>query len=333
MNLTFYENVLFPVVPENQVELEWEELIELLTTFIEADEKEKVPMFNLWQLKTLPEAEEGHWGDQIVTGTIRRCKNNCIGVWGLVLDYDANKSIKEVEEMLNGFEYVIYTTFNNSVEKNKFRVVMPFDRMMTKDEFDLKIESISATFEGADSASFTMSQAIYLHSGKNPTLAYARRWEGIILTVDSFEDQVKPEIVPQAQKEQLSSSLQEDVYREAVLTSLESCRGVHRGARTGDGGALTLGLICKSVNASFPEFQRVCMLATDGDSCMQDESTQHKVWAMPGDRITKAVRDDFIFKYGGQPIKMKYPESEEIKIIRNINEAFDKIRNKSRSHR
>lgn len=298
MQITLYKDVFSPVQPEHQVEVDWYDLAEYLLEFNKVQDKTEVNMFNLWQLKTLPEAEVGRKEGEEIPGTVRRCGANCLGLWGLTLDYDANKSIKEVEKILEDFEYIIYTTFSHSPAKDKFRVVLPFDRMMTKVEFELKLQSMCDAFVGADHASYSVSQAMYLHSGKDESLAYANFHEGMRIPVDMFEDLIP---VPKPPKVERSTPfVSNDAYKESLLNSLLTCSGVHRGTCNGNGGALTLASLCKSVDASFAEFSSICDRVAASDSSLQQTSTQLAVWNSASNKgITKEARNRFIESHGG----------------------------------
>ena len=323
MHITFYRSVHSPVLPEHQIDTTWEDIKTNLLEFNDAKNKEDSTLFNLWELKRQPEAEVGGYvpKDPItgekdhekwveLPGTIRRCKANAIGLHGMVLDWDSNKSIKEVEELFKDYEYVIYTTFNHSPEKDKFRVVMPFDRMMTKEEFYKKLPSIEAKFPGVDKASFSVSQAIYFHSGKNKEYAYSNYNKGKFLTVDEFDDVIQEEIIVNSTPWTEFSDDQYKLYKEAVLRSLATCSDVRRGG----GDALTLALICKSVKANYQEYTQLCVITSPSDSCMRNSGVQKAVWdSVNGDHISKQKRDRFIKKYNGQPIKVASVKISKLK--------------------
>src|ERR1035438_9362735 len=106
------------VHPDDIIESDWNTIAELLIEFKQVKNKEDTLMFNLWQMKTQ--------NFESSNGGIRRCANNCEGVWGLVLDYDGNKTIEECVEQFQEFEFVIYTTFNHGIKHgDRFRLVLP----------------------------------------------------------------------------------------------------------------------------------------------------------------------------------------------------------------
>jgi hypothetical protein len=344
MHVTIFESVHAPALPEHQLDLTWGELATTLLTFFKSDGKEKNSLFNLWQFKDVLIAEPGGRNkidprtrikDLSVwipyPGTIRRCKENAIGLHGLVIDFDHNKTIVEAEELYKEYEYVIYTTFSHSKKEDKFRMVFPFDRMMTRLEFTEKKAAIEAMFPGADRASYSVSQAIYFHSGPDETLAYSRWNRGKFIEVDSFNSVVQP--VPRAQLQ--SPGITIDTMsgdflqrrKEKVMQHLLSCRGIRRGG----GDALILAQICKSVDASFVEFQQICAICCALDSCMQDPTNQVNAWETAFTRITNERRDEFIMQYGGtavgkvKPVSRTATASEIAKMILNKYKTKDVV--------
>jgi hypothetical protein len=315
MNITFYENIFFPIFPENQISINWLDLVEILTTFNKVERKEDAPLFNMWQFKTIEDgAELGQWNGEDVTGSVRRCSRNCLGLWGLVVDYDSNKTMEEVVTMLDGFEFVIYTTFSHSKTKDKFRVILPFDRMMTVEEFKAKSPAIEYLFEGSDHASYSQSQAIYLHSGVDEDLAFSAYCPGIKFKVSDFEDApalIRSETVSVSNVPPCPEQLKN--YKERILESLKTCSGVRRGASARNGGILTLAVICKSVNSTFGEFCEICNFACASDSSGRNFKVQQAVWnGVKESKITKEVRNNFIISHGGMPVLNKIEKCDEI---------------------
>jgi putative DNA primase/helicase len=63
---------------------------------------------------------------------------NIATVHAVVLDYDGKPqsvSIEKATEVWGGFEHVVYTTFQHTPEKPRFRLVMPLSRPVTTSEF------------------------------------------------------------------------------------------------------------------------------------------------------------------------------------------------------
>jgi len=181
--------------PKNDiVDDHWENIVPLLLKFHKVSQKVDAPMFNLWQFNLSGEQGRKYHDDSHKTwdyrpGTIRRCVNNAIGCWGLMLDYDGGTTIAQARKFLDGLEYVLYTSFRHSKVLDKFRVIIPFTRMITKEDLELKNDDIRKCFPNVDNASFSISQAFYFHSGSDETLAVADHVRGgAILDPYSFQD-------------------------------------------------------------------------------------------------------------------------------------------------
>lgn len=167
----------------------WDEISTLLQEFSQVENKTDAMMFNLWVFD--PEGEPGRVSrdsDEVMPGTIRRCSANALGVWGLVLDYDGGATIEDAVTTLAGYDYVLYTSFRHSDTLNKFRVVLPFTRMLTRAEFRAKAAHIREVFPNVDPASFSESQSMYLHSGPSRDSAISFRAAGVMLDPDVFQD-------------------------------------------------------------------------------------------------------------------------------------------------
>jgi hypothetical protein len=331
MNITLMNSTYVPINPIDQLNVSWEDFTQYLLAFNPAKTKEQVKMFNMWQFKTLEQGaipgRKYHYKNKVkletydeIPNTIRRCGENAIGLWGLVLDVDSTLTLKEAIIETDGIERVIYTTFNHSLTKDKFRIVMPFTRMMTKEEFELKIDDMRTCFPKVDPASFSLSQAIYLHSG-DKSLAISAYLPGCMIDPDSFRDTIKPPLV--VTNISYSGPVNND-YASAVFDSLITCSNVRRGASKGDGGGFTLAQLCKSIGLTFSEFQIVCNQVAGSDSGMRTVEGQNSVWSDAVDHATATVRDNFIAKHGGKPFKMsnKKLTSNDIalQIIKKIKE-------------
>jgi len=110
------------------IDMEWSEIAELLMTHNEAESKKDVELYNMVHFKDSsdPTVEPGrkyHYIDgvkqstfDIIPGTVRRCKSNVVSLSGIVLDVDDSKTIEETMNLLGDVEYVLYTTFNHSLD-------------------------------------------------------------------------------------------------------------------------------------------------------------------------------------------------------------------------
>lgn len=307
MILTLFESVQRAYTRKEQIlDAEWPIIAEFLTTFNQCENKEDMQLFNLWQFN--PDGELGRRRIyenneptelyENIPGTIRRCKANAEKLWGIVLDFDGGTNIEDAVGILNGFEFVLYTTFRNSQETNKFRVVLPFKNAATPEQVKRKRESLSRTFLQVDHASFSESQSFYLHSGLNKDNAIAFWCKGEFLDLDLFEDEVLPERLELPKQEFTGDR---NNYKEMMIESLATCSGLHYANEGSKYGVLTLVALCKSAELTFNEFDVICHNMADPTSSLIDAGLRKLVWLgwEPYRGITKKVREDFIKTYGG----------------------------------
>lgn len=309
MILTLFESVQKAYTRPTQIlNNTWDDIAEFLTTFNQCDKKEDMTLFNLWQFDINGEPGRKYTyvnGERTenyteVPGTIRRCKANAQGAWGLILDYDGNKRIEEVLDELKHLEYVLYTTFRHSAETHKFRVVLPFSKACERDKFRLKIKSISETFTAVDHASFSESQSFYLHSAINDDEAIAYRNKGMMLDADMFADEIIPD-APTIELPKRDYDGDSNVYKEMLIESLTTCSGMHYAGVGTNHGVLTLVALCKSAGITYAEFDTICWKIAASDSSLQDAKQRKSVWNAwaPFNGITAKVREEFISCYGG----------------------------------
>lgn len=284
----------------------WDDVAAALTEFHLTSNKEDIELFNLWEFKS-ENYEEGrraiyrggqHTGEfDIIAGSIRRCKANAIGAWGLVLDYDGHKTIDEACEELDGLTYALYTTFRHSKEINKFRVVLPFDRILDRDDFGIKKDDISACFPFADYASFSESQSFYLHSGPDQSQAVAFYRTGTFLNPDYFINTPPPEVKTQVYTEFTGDP---NRYKQTLMKSLQTCRGLHYNGPH-KFNVLTLVSLCKSAGCSFEEYDSLCYSIADPESGLMEARQRRIAWDGWGASygVTKQKREEFIAGHGG----------------------------------
>lgn len=296
MKLNIYPKVSHAYTRVDEiVDLTWTELIELLITKVDAKSKDMVPLFNLWEFDTKGEkGVRNIYVDGKKTGeqkqipfTVRRCGNNAIALHGLVLDVDNDLSIEQAKANFVDYEYLLYTTFNNTEAKNKFRVVLPFTEPMPLAEFNKKKEDMVKHF-GVALESFSISQCFYFHSGKVPLLHYN---EGDVLDWNKFDD--KEEVVVKATTFQRDMTQdQSNAYKEKVINSLLTCSNVRYAS------GLLLGSICKSVELNLEDYRGIIMQIGGGDSLIRDSVDM--LWNDCENCGVKAhTRDKFIAQHGG----------------------------------
>lgn len=101
-------------------EIEWDELVDSMSTHIETNEKEKCTGFSMAAFK-----------DDY------RKNLNVEEIWGLVFDFDG-QPIKDVLMMLDGLKYFYYSTFSHPHpdKGDCWRLVLPFDYPVTPLEYE-----------------------------------------------------------------------------------------------------------------------------------------------------------------------------------------------------
>lgn len=308
MNITLFKSIKQAYFTDDDtVSDSWENIAEFLLEHHTVPSKDSAPMFNCWQFKQAgPDTEEGrrYEFDRVlkisnkskwtpIPNTIRRCKDNVVGVWGLVLDYDNGMSFEDAKTNLQGIECVLYTTFNHTAANNKFRVVIPFSRMMTADEFKLKEESIRNTFECVDDSTFDLSRAFYMHSGPFAKTYWSK---GAILNPEDFPNTAvtTKKAYDLNQDREFRAYTDEELknHQAKTLLALSKCKNLHYS------NGLTLASICKSVGLNFTDFQMIVNAIKSPDSGLSDENWQNDLWLNAAPRITVVNRDKFLVKHG-----------------------------------
>jgi hypothetical protein len=324
---------------EDVINEDWDELAELFLTHMPAENKSDVPLYNLVEFKkyTDPGCEPGRLYDykdgmrdpsgsyQELPTTVRRSKANVVALWGIVLDVDEKKTIEETMTMLDGLEYVLYTTFRHTPAWHKFRVIIPFSEPLLARDIDGRKEAIMETFPDVDNASFTVSQSFYFHSGNVDPIVHHN--EGTMINPYAFEYREPKVYVPSQQPAQTTAMEPEfaEAYKKAVYASLKTCSGLHyAGKGRSNKAALTLVSICKSIDMDYATFDNLCLSISAPDSQLQHAATRAAVWSgWQGNKIRRENRDEFIKEWGGKPVQVIMPSpigpqtgSEALKMIR-----------------
>lgn len=163
LTISIFKNVKSPV--GEMLELTWDELCTLLDdSACLLDKKEDAPLFNPVKFKTLDEGAQV-WDGQ---DRARRTKENTISYSCLTLDVDGGVSLSTVKQMLMGYEYYYYTTFNHmkydenlKINLQKFRVILPFVTPCPRDEYLSRKMAFFAFNKFVDKASFSGAQPFY----------------------------------------------------------------------------------------------------------------------------------------------------------------------------
>lgn len=184
MKFNLYENINKAYIhPDVVTELDFDAFVALMKdSQTQVENKEDPMMFNLCSWI------ENFQSPEHKQGFIRRCKDNVAQIYALLLDIDGTKTLEQAVNEYIDYEFLIYSTFGNSTEKEKFRLVLPLQTALTRQEFDQRHDAMCDTF-GVDRASFTISQAFYLpcYTKANKHLAFIehnktdKRYEALLL--------------------------------------------------------------------------------------------------------------------------------------------------------
>lgn len=294
------------VTPNSIINDGWDTIAEFLTEHHKCKSKDEMQLFNFWQFNMKGEQRRIYhdftkqtWNYE--SGTIRRCKDNAEGVWALMLDYDGKDTIYNVINDLNGIKFVLYTSFRHSTSKHKFRVVIPFENMVTIEKFKSKLHSIANTFTSVDSASFSISQSFYLHCSPSKETAFSYIGVGEFIDIDMFDDTIIEE-QPVNTIEQLKTEYtgNTDYYKNIMIDSLATCGGLHYAGESSKYGVLVLVGLCRSAGMNINEYNILCANMAAPESELSHEAVRLSAWyGWTGNKITKEVREEFIKVYGG----------------------------------
>lgn len=336
MIITTFKSIYKAYVDE-VVNEDWNTLAQFLLCHRSANKKQDVPLYNFAEFVNLSDITNTteQWGRKyhyvdgikqdtfdLIPNTVRRCKHNVVGINGIVLDVDEKMTIDDIKKILDGIEYVLYTTFRHTKEKHKFRVTIPFTRMLLANDIEGRKQNIIDTFPGVDNASFTVSQSFYFHSGNNDSYTYWNRGH----MIDPYEFKyTEPEIYVPTYHEVIDfSDEQLNQYRERVVESLMSCSNLHY-AGTGDNnkGVLVLVNICKSIGLTYNEFDHICKTICASDSQLTKQHVRAGVWnSWKGDRIRAETRDRFIKEYNGRPIRKETPTTDYYDFKKKLEQKY-----------
>ena len=305
-------------------DLTWPEMADLLCQHdSQVQSKSAGLLYNLAEFKDSldPETQpgrryhgsvvEGQWQRDIagtydtVPGTTRRCRENLVGTWALVLDVDSNQTIAQAQQQLVGLEYVLYTTFRHTPEQHKFRVVLPFKTRLLAADIAGYQQSIMLTFPGVDPASFTISQSFYFHSGLTDPQSLHNKGR-MLDPYQDFEYQ-EPEVwrAPAVTAESTTefTEQQQLQYRQRVMACLRTCSGLHyAGADGSQLGILALVSICKSIGATYDEYDLLVQQISAADSQLASSAVRRQAWTgWTGNRARAQLRDRFLSDYRGLP--------------------------------
>jgi hypothetical protein len=174
-----------------------------------------------------------------------------------------------VEEFVD-YEFLIYSTYSNSKDKEKFRLVLPLNTALTRHEFEERHDSMCATFD-VDRASFTISQAFYLpcyteHNEKERFIHWNqtdKRYEALLLAVKEISTNIIA-----GPREGDVDPLAPSIYKTLLSGS---------NMRYAD--ALPLAVVCKSKGLNYDSYRDIVMTIAGSDSSLRTGVADiDKIW-------------------------------------------------------
>jgi len=266
MKFNLYKNINDAYIhPDVVVDCDFETVVNILKDSQQLVENKEDPMmFNLCSWIDNFESPEHK------PGFIRRCKPNVAQIYALVLDIDGTRTLQDAVEEFIDYEFLIYSTFRNSQEKEKFRLLLPLNTPLTRIEFDQRHDSMCDTFN-VDRASFTISQAFYLpcYSKDNADIRFIewnktdRRYEALFLSVKEISNNIIA-----GPKEGEIDPLAPSIYK-TLLT----------GSNMRYADALPLAVVCKSKGLGYLEFKDIISTIAGTDSSLRTGLADvDKIW-------------------------------------------------------
>lgn len=276
INLCLYNSIYEAYIhKDDQVSCSFEELVNF---FIDEQkllqDKTDTMLFNCLSYKSdyiSPDVVKIEGAD--VKDYIRRCKENVATISCLLLDVDGTMTLDESIKQWCDYEFLIYSTHSNSIEKEKFRLVIPLKTALTQTEFDKRHNSMIEEFS-VDGASFTISQCFYLpsYSESNKDIAYVywnrsnTRYDALSLAEEQINYNVST-VKPNFEKNSMSQT---------IYNTLMTGRDLHYS------DALSLAILCKCKGLGVNEYKQIVMTIANPDS----------------DLRTKKVNLDKLYKQG-----------------------------------
>lgn len=143
-------------------------------------------------------ASAGNWSFSVYEGERRR-KNEVVGRWGLVYDFD-HATAEQIDFIRDGFadiceyDFHMHTTRSHLTEKPRWRLALPFNRLARPDEA-IAITRLMTRYiaedsdegiEIVDKKSFDVNQIMFMPSISKGQEFETDRNDGAILDVDAF---------------------------------------------------------------------------------------------------------------------------------------------------
>ena len=266
MKFNLYKNINEAYIhPDVVVDCSFEDVVNILKDSQQlVKDKTEPMMFNLCSWIDNFESPEHK------SGFIRRCKPNVAQIYALLLDIDGTRTLEDAVAEFIDYEFLIYSTYSNSQDKEKFRLVLPLNTALTRLEFDQRHDSMCATFD-VDRASFTISQAFYLpcYTKDNADISFihwnqtVKRYEALFLPVREISTNIV-----QGPREGEIDPLAPSIYK-TLLTG--------NNMRYAD--ALPLAVVCKSKGLDYSIYRDIINTIAGSDSSLRNGLADiDKIW-------------------------------------------------------
>lgn len=266
MKFNLYKNINEAYIhPDVVVDCSFEDVVNILKDSQQLVKDKTDPMmFNLCSWIDNFESPEHK------SGFIRRCKPNVAQIYALLLDIDGTRTLEDAVTEFIDYEFLIYSTYSNSRDKEKFRLVLPLNTALTRLEFDQRHDSMCATFD-VDRASFTISQAFYLpcYTKDNADISFihwnqtSKRYEALFLPVREISTNIV-----QGPREGEIDPLAPSIYK-TLLTGSDM--------RYAD--ALPLAVVCKSKGLDYSIYRDIINTIAGSDSSLRNGLADiDKIW-------------------------------------------------------
>lgn len=217
-----YDNLVQPM------EATWSSFSESLTSghAVSDEPKLSLPCFSAWRYKDVSDPTIDHGTDsdgnaleQFSITHTRRIQGNLVEMTMLVLDFDGELPISEVQSKFGDLEYLCYTSLNHRIEEeDKFRVVFPLASPMPVADF----RRLSAAIEHwlakdravrVDESTLDIGRVFILPATRDDRRPLAQAWrnEGEPLDWRSFES------IPIATQQKASASVRKNAIARLKL--------------------------------------------------------------------------------------------------------------------
>ena len=269
MQVNLYRSIFQAYIhPTEVVECDFGEFVAFAReSQCELESKESGMLFNLCSFVDAPEPPSADRFNPDLTpwpreSLIRRCKQNIREISALMLDIDGTMTLDAAVTQWADWEFFVYSTWGNSPQKEKFRLIVPLAVPLTAADFDSRHDAMTAAFN-VDGASFTMSQAFYLpaYSAANRDCAFmhwnqvGQRYNALNLPAREITQAHQDFAVPEQPSDMALS----------ILRTLQTGRDLHYS------DALTLAVLCKGHGITVAEYCNLVNQIAAADSQLRGD--------------------------------------------------------------